>query len=208
MLLDVNKLAAGKSYCSVTGLAVSRDNKILIYGVDYVSRRRYSLKFIDIQKGSLLSDKIENTTGQSVWASDNRTVFYVTRDNKTLRSSKIYKHRLDESITLTTSEWDEWGDPRKKEYYDYMLSYSPYDQVKAMNYPNIIVTTGFWDSQVQYWEPAKWMAKLRDMKTDKNKLVMDCNMTAGHGGASGRFERYRITALEYSFILNLAGITK
>jgi oligopeptidase B len=115
---------------------------------------------------------------------------------------------LDESIPLTTSEWDEWGDPRKKEYYDYMLSYSPYDQVKAMNYPNIIVTTGFWDSQVQYWEPAKWVAKLRDMKTDKNKLVMDCNMTAGHGGASGRFERYRITALEYSFILNLAGITK
>jgi len=572
VILDVNKLAAGKSYCSVAGLVVSRDNKILIYGVDYVSRRRYSLKFIDIQSGSLLSDKIENTTGQSVWASDNKTVFYVTRDNKTLRSSKIYKHRLgtpaekdilvynetdetfsvnlsetksrkyilinsthtlasetryleaskpdsefkvfeprkvnheynidhignefyirtncdsasnfklmktkeaktdktnwitvipprkdvllesfelfdnwlvvqemikglnnisiiskkdgsnykldfgeetyassisinpnsntdiirynysslttpnsvidynmntkerkilkeeavlggfnkknyeskrlwakatdgtmipvsivykkgfvkdgkapmllyaygsygvstdpgfrstilslldrgfvyglahirggsemgrywyeegkllkkrntftdfndcaqylvnekytssnklfamggsaggllmgailnmrpdlykgviaavpfvdvvttmlDESIPLTTSEWDEWGDPRKKEYYDYMLSYSPYDQVKAMNYPNIIVTTGFWDSQVQYWEPAKWVAKLRDMKTDKNKLVMDCNMSAGHGGASGRFERYRITALEYAFILDLAGITK
>src|SRR5664280_1517187 len=572
VLLDVNKLAAGKSYCSVAGLVVSRDNKILIYGVDYVSRRRYSLKFIDIQSGSLLSDKIENTTGQSVWASDNRTVFYVTRDNKTLRSSKIYKHRLgtpaekdilvynemdetfsvslsetksrkyilinstqtlasetryleaskpdsefkvfeprkanheynidhlgnefcirtncdsasnfklmktkeaktdkpnwitvipprkdvllesfelfdnwlvvqemikglsnisiiskkdgsnykidfgeetytssisinpnsntdfirynysslttpnsvidynmdtkerkvlkedavlggfnknnyeskrlwakasdgtmipvsivykkgfgqngkapmllyaygsygvstdpgfrstilslldrgfvyglahirggsemgrywyeegkllkkkntftdfndcaqylvnekytssnnlfamggsaggllmgailnmrpdlykgviaavpfvdvvttmlDESIPLTTSEWDEWGDPRKKEYYDYMLSYSPYDQVKAMNYPNIIVTTGFWDSQVQYWEPAKWVAKLRDMKTDKNMLVMDCNMSAGHGGASGRFERYRITALEYAFILDLAGIEK
>jgi oligopeptidase B len=572
VLLDVNKLAAGKSYCSVAGLVVSRDNKILIYGVDYVSRRRYSLKFVDIQKGSLLSDKIENTTGQSVWASDNRTVFYVTRDNKTLRSSKIYKHRLgtpaekdilvynemdetfsvslsetksrkyllinstqtlasetryleaskpdsefkvfeprkanheynidhlgnefyirtncdsasnfklmktkeaktdkpnwitvipprkdvllesfelfdnwlvvqemikglsnisiiskkdgsnykidfgeetytssisinpnsntdfirynysslttpnsvidynmdtkerkvlkedavlggfnknnyeskrlwakasdgtmipvsivykkgfgqngkapmllyaygsygvstdpgfrstilslldrgfvyglahirggsemgrywyeegkllkkkntftdfndcaqylvnekytssnnlfamggsaggllmgailnmrpdlykgviaavpfvdvvttmlDESIPLTTSEWDEWGDPRKKEYYDYMLSYSPYDQVKPMNYPNIIVTTGFWDSQVQYWEPAKWVAKLRDMKTDKNMLVMDCNMSAGHGGASGRFERYRITALEYAFILDLAGIEK
>jgi oligopeptidase B len=572
VLLDVNMLAAGKSYCSVAGLVVSRDNKILIYGVDYVSRRRYSLKFIDIQSGSLLSDKIENTTGQSVWASDNKTVFYVTRDNKTLRSSKIYKHRLgtpaekdilvynetdetfsvslsetksrkyilinstqtlasetryleaskpdsefkvfeprkvnheynidhvgnefyirtncdsasnfklmktkeaktdkpnwitvipprkdillesfelfdnwlvvqemirglnnisiiskkdgsnykidfgeetytssisinpnsntdiirynysslttpnsvidynmntkerkilkeeavlggfnkknyeskrlwakatdgtmipvsivykkgfvqdgkapmllyaygsygvstdpgfrstilslldrgfvyglahirggsemgrywyeegkllkkrntftdfndcaqylvnekytssnklfamggsaggllmgailnmrpdlykgviaavpfvdvvttmlDESIPLTTSEWDEWGDPRKKEYYDYMLSYSPYDQVKAMNYPNIIVTTGFWDSQVQYWEPAKWVAKLRDMKTDKNKLVMDCNMSAGHGGASGRFERYRITALEYAFILDLAGIEK
>ena len=572
VLLDVNMLAAGKSYCSVAGLVVSRDNKILIYGVDYVSRRRYSLKFIDIQSGSLLSDKIENTTGQSVWASDNKTVFYVTRDNKTLRSSKIYKHRLgtpaekdilvynetdetfsvslsetksrkyilinstqtlasetryleaskpdsefkvfeprkvnheynidhvgnefyirtncdsasnfklmktkeaktdktnwitvipsrkdvllesfelfdnwlvvqemikglnnisiiskkdgsnykidfgeetyassisinpnsntdfirynysslttpnsvidynmntkerkilkeeavlggfnkknyeskrlwakatdgtmipvsivykkgfvqdgkapmllyaygsygvstdpgfrstilslldrgfvyglahirggsemgrywyeegkllkkrntftdfndcaqylinekytssnnlfamggsaggllmgailnmrpdlykgviaavpfvdvvttmlDKSIPLTTSEWDEWGDPRKKEYYDYMLAYSPYDQVKAMNYPNIIVTTGFWDSQVQYWEPAKWVAKLRDMKTDKNKLVMDCNMSAGHGGASGRFERYRITALEYAFILDLAGIEK
>jgi oligopeptidase B len=113
---------------------------------------------------------------------------------------------LDETIPLTTSEWDEWGDPRTKEYYDYMLSYSPYDQVKAMDYPNIIVTAGYWDSQVQYWEPAKWVAKLRDMKTDNNILVMDCNMSAGHGGASGRFERYRITALEYAFILDLAGI--
>jgi oligopeptidase B len=115
---------------------------------------------------------------------------------------------LDETIPLTTSEWDEWGDPRKKEYYDYMLSYSPYDQVRAMEYPNILVTTGFWDSQVQYWEPAKWVAKLRDMKTDNNILVMDCNMDVGHGGASGRFERYRITALEYAFILDLAGIKK
>jgi len=118
----------------------------------------------------------------------------------------IVSSMLDETIPLTTFEWDEWGDPRKKEYYDYMLSYSPYDQVKAMNYPNILVTTGLWDSQVQYWEPAKWVAKLRDMKTDNNILVMDCNMSAGHGGASGRFERYRITALEYSFILDLAGI--
>ena len=572
ILLDVNKLAAGKSYCSVNSLSVSRDNKILTYGVDYVSRRRYTLNFLDIQSGSLLPDKIENTTGQSVWAADNKTVFYVTKDNKTLRSNKIFKHRLgtpfekdllvydesdetfsvslsetksrkyilvnstqtlasetryieaskpdmdfrifeprkvnheynidhignefyirtnsdsasnfklmktaegktgktnwkeviahrkdvllesfelfdnwlvlqerikglnnlsiinqkdgsrynidfgeetytssisvnpnsntdilrynysslttpnsvidfnmltrekklmkedvvlggfdknnyeskrlwakaadgtlvpvsivyrkgfvqdgkaplllyaygsygistdpgfrsailslldrgfvyglahirggsemgrywyedgkllkksntftdfndcaqylvnekytssnnlfamggsaggllmgailnlrpdlykgviaavpfvdvvttmlDETIPLTTSEWDEWGDPRKKEYFDYMLSYSPYDQVKSMNYPNIIVTTGYWDSQVQYWEPTKWVAKLRDMKTDKNKLVMDCNMSAGHGGASGRFERYRITALEYAFILDLAGIKK
>ncbi len=113
---------------------------------------------------------------------------------------------LDASIPLTTSEWDEWGDPRRKEYYDYMLSYSPYDQVKAMNYPNILVTTGYWDSQVQYWEPSKWVAKLRAMKTDDNLLVMDCNMSAGHGGASGRFERYRITALQYAFMLDLAGI--
>jgi oligopeptidase B len=113
---------------------------------------------------------------------------------------------LDESIPLTTFEWDEWGDPRKKVYYDYMLSYSPYDQVKAMGYPNMLVTTGFWDSQVQYWEPAKWVAKLRSMKTDKNILVMDVNMSAGHGGASGRFERNRITALEYAFIIDLAGI--
>jgi oligopeptidase B len=115
---------------------------------------------------------------------------------------------LDETIPLTTFEWDEWGDPRKKEYYDYMLSYSPYDQVKATDYPNIIVTTGLWDSQVQYWEPAKWVAKLREMKTDDNLLVMDCNMKAGHGGASGRFERNRITALQYAFILDLAGVKK
>ncbi len=113
---------------------------------------------------------------------------------------------LDESIPLTTSEWDEWGDPRKEEYYDYMLSYSPYDQVKAMKYPNLIVTTGYWDSQVQYWEPAKWVAKLRDMKTDKNLLVMDCNMDVGHGGASGRFERYKVTAIQYAFIIDLAGM--
>lgn len=113
---------------------------------------------------------------------------------------------LDETIPLTTFEWDEWGDPRKKEYYDYMLSYSPYDQVKAMDYPNMIVTTGLWDSQVQYWEPAKWVAKLREMKTDDNLLVMDCNMKAGHGGASGRFERNRLTALQYAFILDLAGV--
>jgi oligopeptidase B len=113
---------------------------------------------------------------------------------------------LDVTIPLTTFEWDEWGDPRKKEYYDYMLSYSPYDQVKAQAYPNMIVTTGLWDSQVQYWEPVKWVAKLRELKTDKNLLVMDCNMVAGHGGASGRFERYRITSLQYAFILDLAGI--
>ncbi len=113
---------------------------------------------------------------------------------------------LDASIPLTTFEWDEWGDPRKQEYYDYMLSYSPYDQVKAQAYPNLLVTTGYWDSQVQYWEPAKWVAKLREMKTDDNILIMDVNMTAGHGGASGRFERLRTTALEYAFMLDLEGI--
>ncbi|MCJ7820972.1 MAG: S9 family peptidase, partial [Bacteroidales bacterium] len=113
---------------------------------------------------------------------------------------------LDASIPLTTFEWDEWGDPRKQVYYDYMLSYSPYDQVKAQAYPNMLVTTGLWDSQVQYWEPAKWVAKLRDMKTDDNILIMDVNMSAGHGGASGRFERLKTTALEYAFILDLAGI--
>ncbi len=115
---------------------------------------------------------------------------------------------LDATIPLTTFEWDEWGDPRKQEYYDYMLSYSPYDQVKAQAYPNMLVTTGYWDSQVQYWEPAKWVAKLRDMKTDDNILIMDVNMTAGHGGASGRFERLKTVALEYAFILDLEGKAK
>jgi len=115
---------------------------------------------------------------------------------------------LDATIPLTTFEWDEWGDPRKQEYYDYMLSYSPYDQVKEQEYPNMLVTTGFWDSQVQYWEPAKWVAKLRDKKTDDNILIMDVNMTAGHGGASGRFERLKTVALEYAFILDLEGKAK
>lgn len=115
---------------------------------------------------------------------------------------------LDATIPLTTFEWDEWGDPRKQEYYDYMLSYSPYDQVTEQEYPNMLVTTGYWDSQVQYWEPAKWVAKLRDKKTDDNILIMDVNMTAGHGGASGRFERLKTVALEYAFILDLEGKVK
>ena len=110
---------------------------------------------------------------------------------------------LDASIPLTTFEWDEWGNPAIEEYYHYMLSYSPYDQVKAQNYPNLLVTTGFWDSQVQYWEPAKWVAKLRALKTDNNKLYLDCNMNVGHGGASGRFERLKSTALQYAFLLTL-----
>jgi oligopeptidase B len=110
---------------------------------------------------------------------------------------------LDETIPLTTSEYDEWGNPNDKTYYDYMLSYSPYDQVEAKDYPNILVTTGLHDSQVQYWEPAKWVARLRDMKTDDNLLLMYCNMDTGHGGASGRYERYRETAMEYAFLLML-----
>jgi oligopeptidase B len=113
---------------------------------------------------------------------------------------------LDESIPLTTSEYDEWGNPNDKAYYDYMLSYSPYDQVEAKDYPNLLVTTGLHDSQVQYWEPAKWVAKLRDMKTDDNLLLMYCNMDTGHGGASGRFERFRETAMEYAFMFMLLGI--
>ena len=112
---------------------------------------------------------------------------------------------LDESIPLTTGEFDEWGNPKVKEYYDYMKSYSPYDNVEAKDYPNILVTTGYWDSQVQYWEPAKWVAKLREMKTDDNLILMDCNMETGHGGASGRFERYKRTALMYTFMLDLEG---
>jgi len=110
---------------------------------------------------------------------------------------------LDETIPLTTGEFDEWGNPNMLESYEYMKSYSPYDQVGAHDYPNMLVTTGLHDSQVQYWEPAKWVAKLRDMKTDDNILVLKTNMDAGHGGASGRFERYKITALEYAFFLDL-----
>lgn len=113
---------------------------------------------------------------------------------------------LDESIPLTTGEFDEWGNPKNKEYYDYMLSYSPYDNVEAKDYPNLLVTTGLHDSQVQYWEPAKWIAKLRELKTDDNTLLMHTNMDAGHGGASGRFRQYKETALNYAFLLNLEGI--
>lgn len=114
---------------------------------------------------------------------------------------------LDGSIPLTTGEFDEWGDPNKKEYYDYMKSYSPYDNVVAQDYPNMLVTTGLHDSQVQYWEPAKWVAKLRANKTDTNKLFLYTNMDAGHGGASGRFEALKETAKEYSFLIDLEGKT-
>lgn len=113
---------------------------------------------------------------------------------------------LDESIPLTTGEFDEWGNPKEKTYYDYMLSYSPYDQIEQKDYPNMLVTTGYWDSQVQYWEPAKWVAKLRAMKTDQNRLYLYCNMDVGHGGASGRFSRFKEVALEYAFLLDLEGI--
>ncbi len=115
---------------------------------------------------------------------------------------------LDPSVPLTTSEYDEWGDPNKKEYYDYMLSYSPYDNVEAKDYPAMLVTTGLHDSQVQYFEPAKWVAKLRALKTDNNILILDTDMESGHGGASGRFRRYKRTALQYAFILDLVGIKK
>jgi oligopeptidase B len=113
---------------------------------------------------------------------------------------------LDKSIPLTTGEFDEWGNPEIKEYYDYMLSYSPYDHVEAKKYPALLVTTGLQDSQVQYFEPAKWVAKLRALKTDNNPLLLWTNMEGGHGGVSGRFRRLKQVALEYVFMLNLAGI--
>ena len=115
---------------------------------------------------------------------------------------------LDDSIPLTTGEYDEWGNPNKKAYYDYMKSYSPYDNISRQKYPNMLVTTGLHDSQVQYFEPAKWVAKLRELKIDKNILLMHIDMEAGHGGASGRFDALKDTARDYSFVIDLEGRTK
>jgi len=115
---------------------------------------------------------------------------------------------LDETIPLTTGEYDEWGNPNQKKYYDYMLSYSPYDNVTAQEYPNMYISTGLHDSQVQYWEPAKWVAKLRVFKTNSNQLYLDTNMEAGHGGASGRFEALKEVAKEFSFLLDLEKIER
>jgi oligopeptidase B len=112
---------------------------------------------------------------------------------------------LDDSIPLTTGEYDEWGNPNEAEYYFYMKSYSPYDNVSQQNYPATLVTTGLHDSQVQYWEPAKWVAKLRELKTDDNLLLLHCNMTTGHGGASGRYEMFKEVAMEYAFLLKVVG---
>jgi oligopeptidase B len=113
---------------------------------------------------------------------------------------------LDETIPLTAQEWTQWGDPRQKAAYDYMLSYSPYDNLKAQDYPALLVTTGLWDSQVQYFEPVKWVARLRTKKTDHNPLLLFINLTAGHGGASGRFAELAEIAREYAFLLDLAGV--
>ena len=110
---------------------------------------------------------------------------------------------LDESLPLTTGEYEEWGAPRVKEYYDYILSYSPYDNVEAKEYPHLLVTTGLNDSQVQYWEPAKWVAKLRAVKKGSSILLLKVNMEAGHHGASGRYRHHRETALTYAFYLDL-----
>ena len=112
----------------------------------------------------------------------------------------------DESIPLTTGEFDEWGNPKEKEYYDYMKSYSPYDNIENVNYPNLLITTGYWDSQVQYWEPAKWIAKIRDIRANDNLLLMHCNIDVGHGGSSGRFESLKEIALEYAFLFKLENI--
>jgi oligopeptidase B len=115
---------------------------------------------------------------------------------------------LDSDIPLTTSEYDEWGDPNVREYYDYMLSYSPYDNLAAKAYPALLVTTGLHDSQVQYWEPAKYVARLRTLKQDTYPLLLHTNMEAGHGGATGRFKRHRETALAYAFALDQIGVTE
>ncbi|MBK8492469.1 MAG: S9 family peptidase [Saprospirales bacterium] len=115
---------------------------------------------------------------------------------------------LDESIPLTTGEYDEWGNPNDKTYYDYIKSYSPYDNIEAKEYPAMLVTTGLHDSQVQYWEPAKWVARLREMKTDHNPLLLHTNMETGHSGASGRFQRYKETAMDFAFLLDLAGLSE
>ncbi len=112
---------------------------------------------------------------------------------------------LDDSIPLTTGEYDEWGNPNEQAYYEYMLSYSPYDNVKKQKYPHMLVTTGFHDSQVQYWEPAKWVAKLRDCNLGDTNILFDVDMDAGHGGASGRFSRHKLTAKQYTFMLDLVG---
>jgi oligopeptidase B len=113
---------------------------------------------------------------------------------------------LDKTIPLTTGEFDEWGNPEEQKYYEYMLSYSPYDNVTAQDYPSLLVTIGLHDSQVQYWEPAKWVARLRALKTDRNLVLLKTNMEAGHGGASGRYKSYEETAFYYAFLIDQAGL--
>jgi oligopeptidase B len=115
---------------------------------------------------------------------------------------------LDESLPLTTGEWIEWGNPNEKEAYDYMIQYSPYENIKAQNYPNMLIETSLNDSQVMYWEGAKYAARLRAMKTDNNVLLLKTNMGAGHGGASGRYDRLKEIAFDYAYALSQVGITK
>jgi oligopeptidase B len=113
---------------------------------------------------------------------------------------------VDASLPLTAGEWEEWGDPRRKEDYDYMLAYSPYDQLRPRGYPAMLVTTAFNDSQVMYWEPAKYVARLRRLKTDGNPILLKTNMDAGHGGASGRYDFLREVAFDYAFLLTQLGV--
>ena len=115
---------------------------------------------------------------------------------------------LDESIPLTAGEFEEWGNPQNEEYYRYMLSYSPYDNVEAKDYPHILATSGLNDPRVQYWEPTKWVAKLRATKTDHNRLLLKTNMGAGHAGASGRYDYLREMAFDYAFIIDTLGVGK
>ena len=115
---------------------------------------------------------------------------------------------LDETLPLTVGEWEEWGNPNQEDYYHYMKSYSPYDNVEAKDYPDMLITAGLNDPRVSYWEPAKWSAKLRDMKTDDNVLLLKTNMGAGHGGVSGRYEQFKEVAFEYAFILKRLGLTR
>jgi oligopeptidase B len=115
---------------------------------------------------------------------------------------------LDTSLPLSALEWEEWGNPNDKTYYDYMKSYSPYDNVKPQDYPHLLITAGLNDARVKYWEPAKWTAKLRELKTDNNLLLLKTNMGAGHGGASGRYESIKETAFDYAFILDRLGLSE
>jgi oligopeptidase B len=120
----------------------------------------------------------------------------------------VINSMYDESLPLTVGEFEEWGNPKIKEHYEYMKSYSPYDNLEAKAYPSILVKTSFDDSQVMYWEPAKYVAKLRTLKTDKNPLILKTNMAGGHGGSSGRYDRLREIAFDYAFMLTQTGITQ
>jgi oligopeptidase B len=118
----------------------------------------------------------------------------------------VLNSMLDDSLPLTTMEYNEWGNPKDKRYYHYIRSYAPYENVRAQEYPHMLITGGISDPRVTYWEPTKWTARLRDLKTDDNMLLLKINMDSGHGGASGRFERLKEVALEYAFILKAFGI--
>ena len=157
-------------------------------------------------------DGAGNVVSRFVYASRANVPDYVIKGGNTYRiisdhlgSPRLVINTADGTV-VQAIEYDEWGNPNDKTYYDYMLSYSPYDRVESKDYPHLLVTAGLHDSQVQYWEPAKWVAKLRAMKTDDRRLLLKTNMEAGHGGASGRYRRYRETAFEYTFLLDLAGI--